>query len=126
MPAGLAPTIDLPDLLTTRSIRPDQIEADPFPHVVIEDAVEPALFAALADALPPLDVLLGGKPHASNERWNYPAIDIARNPAISPLWKEFARRTSISASSTISCACSGLTSAPPTPISSGGSGGFHR
>jgi hypothetical protein len=75
--------------LATARLRPEDIVSEPFPHAVLHDAIEPGLYAALAREMPPLEVLVKGRPFASNERLNFSAASIGMSPAVSPAWKAF-------------------------------------
>lgn len=70
----------------------DQIRRDPFPHIVIEDALEPELYAALAETMPTAEYIAEkiGKPITSNERYNYMSEHMFNDDSIAPVWKEFA------------------------------------
>lgn len=70
-------------------LRPEDISADPFPHLVIRDAVDPTIYGALADGLPTLGDLRGQKQHADNQRFNRFSHDIQSDPKMPSVWKEF-------------------------------------
>ncbi len=61
----------------------------PFPHLVIQDAIDAGLCERLIREFPPLTVLSGGTAYGSNERLSYPAWDAVRDIRISPLWRAF-------------------------------------
>ncbi|MBD3882061.1 hypothetical protein IFO70_09855 [Phormidium tenue FACHB-886] len=71
------------------TISPDQIFTDPFPHIVITDALEEQLCRRLIEQFPSIDLLSNGKLTTSNERFSYPTRDVLNNLEISPLWREF-------------------------------------
>lgn len=62
----------------------------PFPHVVIENALDEALAQRLADEYPSIDTLTTPEMRSiSNKRFNCPVADVRKIDAISPLWKSF-------------------------------------
>jgi hypothetical protein len=67
------------------------IFTDPFPHIVIVDALEEALCSQLIQEFLSLDVLTEGKPYTSNERFSYPAAASLTDPRVSSLWQDFIR-----------------------------------
>ena len=70
--------------LTARDIDPE-----PFPHVVVDGALEPELYRELAASMPPADVLLRGRAVENNMPYRYSAEHIfADAPA---RWQEFTR-----------------------------------
>src|SRR5688500_9445495 len=72
-----------------RGLTPDRIERDPFPHVVVDDALDPVLYRELEAALPPAETLLRGRALENNTPYHYAAQHIlAEAPAC---WREFAR-----------------------------------
>jgi hypothetical protein len=79
----------VPSLLDRASAR--DVVLDPFPHLVVRDALEPDLYRRLVEALPP-PASFGGAHGASNVRMNLMAHQVLREPAIDPLWRELVRR----------------------------------
>jgi hypothetical protein len=78
-------------VLVTGNITLEQLETSPFPHIVARNVLEPSLYRKLRESLPPLDQMLKGKKYGPNERLNYSATNIAYNPQIASVWKEFAQ-----------------------------------
>ncbi len=70
----------------------DQIRRDPFPHIVIEDALAPELYQALAASMPTAEYIGEkiGKPITSNERYNYMSEHMFKDDTIDQVWKDFA------------------------------------
>lgn len=64
------------------------VKSDPFPHVVVRNALPEALYEELAASFPPIETITNrmGK---NNRRFNYGAPDVRKNPRISQLWKDF-------------------------------------
>src|SRR5262249_26258679 len=62
---------------------------EPFPHLVIRDALPADACAQLLDEMPPLDVLAEGRALGSNERVSYPCHSACANPVVSRTWKRF-------------------------------------
>lgn len=69
----------------------DDIRRDPFPHVVIRDALPRDLYDALAESMPTAEYIGEriGKPITSNERYNYMSEPILADPAMAQVWKDF-------------------------------------
>lgn len=61
----------------------------PFPHLLIENALDDALYEQLAHEFPGPEVLLDGKEIASNKSYHYNTSKILADSRISPLWREF-------------------------------------
>jgi hypothetical protein len=76
------------------NITPDDVIAEPFPHIIIKDALDQDLYLKLASELPSIHTIKQGKENkskglASNRRLNYLATDVFKDESISSLWKEF-------------------------------------
>jgi hypothetical protein len=66
------------------------LETDPFPHVLIDDALDVSRYEALAAEFPSVDgVNYRGKRVRSNHLYLQSAADVATNPLITPAWKQF-------------------------------------
>lgn len=76
-----------PTVLTRAS--PALVTAEPYPHIVLADAVDEGLCRELIRGFPPLPVITGGRKHASNERYSYPAVGATRDPRVSDTWRRF-------------------------------------
>ncbi|MEU5666980.1 hypothetical protein [Streptomyces longwoodensis] len=72
----------------------DDIRRDPFPHVVIRDALPAELYDALAKSMPTAEYIGEriGKPITSNERYNYMSEAILGDAAMAQVWKDFVTR----------------------------------
>ncbi|WP_020178514.1 hypothetical protein [Methylopila sp. M107] len=64
------------------------VRTDPFPHLVLHNALPEELYAELAASFPDPKAL-GVDTRKNNERWNYFAYKVAKNPSLSPLWRDF-------------------------------------
>jgi hypothetical protein len=64
------------------------VAADPFPHVVVRDAIHESVCARLLEELPPLERLTRGVDYKSNQRFDYRASDVLRDVGIGPTWRE--------------------------------------
>ena len=62
------------------------VVAEPFPHVVVDDALPADLYAALAETFPFPEV---PEPE-NNTAYRTPAAHLLADPAVAPVWKEFA------------------------------------
>jgi hypothetical protein len=70
---------------------PNQATPDPYPHVVVENAIDPELCRKLIDEFPPLSVCTGGRKAGDNVKFYYPARRALGDPRVSATWKEFLR-----------------------------------
>lgn len=77
---------------------PADIRLSPFPHIVIENALPPDLYAAISAACPTPEQIFpppGRRGHhPSNHRYTFSAWITAIHEALSPVWKEFIARHS--------------------------------
>lgn len=68
------------------------IRTDPFPHIVIPDATDPALYTALADSFPPFSRIAwdtAGARLPNNRRFALSAQAILDAPDLPDCWKQF-------------------------------------
>lgn len=65
------------------------VREKPYPHLVLENALEPELYGALAAEYPPIDLFSQGKPYRSNRVMFVKAASILGGEAVSPLWCSF-------------------------------------
>lgn len=75
----------------SRASRSD-LRLDPFPHIVIESALAPETYAALAASFPPPEVIAGtgsAQALASNRRYSMPAWALMLRDDVAPAWKAF-------------------------------------
>lgn len=64
------------------------VRTDPYPHVVIRNALDPEIYAQLEKEFPDPSVVLNNR--GKKDTWyDYPACLALNNPAITPLWKAF-------------------------------------
>jgi hypothetical protein len=70
----------------SRATRADVVH-EPFPHLVVDDALDSAVADRLIAEFP-VDVITGGKTHGSNKRLNLRAATSIDDPRLSPLWRE--------------------------------------
>ncbi|MCI0488167.1 MAG: hypothetical protein L0229_16390 [Blastocatellia bacterium] len=62
---------------------------EPFPHIVIRNALEGDLYERLARAWPGAEIILDGREPLSNRNYRYCARDVLSDERISPLWRDF-------------------------------------
>jgi hypothetical protein len=69
----------------------DDIRRDPFPHIVLRDALDEDLYQALAESMPTAEYISErvGKPITSNERYNYMSEFILGDDGMPQVWKDF-------------------------------------
>lgn len=66
----------------------ESLQLDPFPHVVIPNALPESLYNELVEALPPLSTL-GIDETRNNARWDVAAKEVATSAAVPKIWKDF-------------------------------------
>jgi hypothetical protein len=70
------------------NVRASDVLVDPYPHLVIRNALDPEIFAALEAQFPADDIVVNQRP--LNDTWyDYPACHVIRDDRVSPLWREF-------------------------------------
>jgi len=68
------------------------LETDPFPHLVVDDALDPDIYASLVAQFPALDVVnYEGRLVRNNRLYQMPARAVAADPRVSAEWKAFFR-----------------------------------
>ncbi|MGO4460526.1 hypothetical protein AB4039_25055 [Streptomyces sp. M-16] len=69
----------------------DDIRRDPFPHIVIRDALPQDLYDALSASMPTAEYIGTriGKEITSNERYNYMSEHILQDEEMARVWKDF-------------------------------------
>jgi hypothetical protein len=66
------------------------LQADPFPHVLIDDALEPELYETLVAAFPTIETLQRKpKPIRNNHLYLRSAVEVIGNPNFSADWQSF-------------------------------------
>jgi hypothetical protein len=68
------------------------IAEDPFPHLVVPDALDASLYERLAREFPPAAVVIDGREVVSNRGYHYRAAKALDDPRVSPLWRSFIAR----------------------------------
>jgi len=66
-----------------------EIVSDPFPHLVIKNALDEDLYEKLSAEYPGIGLITQGKEVCSNERYYYAAHLALQDEHISPLWRDF-------------------------------------
>jgi hypothetical protein len=70
---------------------PGRIATDPFPHLVIDDALPADAYRALAGTFPGYNDIAAAGPPPSNQRYPFSAFMIEWAPWMPPAWRAFAR-----------------------------------
>ena len=70
----------------------DDVIAEPFPHVVVDDALDAKLYAELAASFPPGEIVVDGREVRNNAAYHMRAARMLSEPRVAPCWKEFARQ----------------------------------
>lgn len=71
------------------NISPEQVVAEPFPHVVVENAIAPELCRQLINEIPSVETFTKGQPYKSNHKIYMSGAKLDRYPAIPKVWKDF-------------------------------------
>lgn len=71
------------------SVHRGMVYAEPFPHIVVPNALPKVFADALLKNYPTDEVLTRGKPLGNNKRFSFPAVNIADSSEVPPLWKSF-------------------------------------
>jgi hypothetical protein len=74
-----------------RKITRADVVRDPFPHVVIDGALEDELYARLAASFPSADAIVDGQPIENNAPYRMPAARLLGDARVDACWKEFVR-----------------------------------
>src|SRR5690349_12571835 len=70
---------------------PAMVRLHPYPHLVIENALDPALFAALSATFPDTGLFLEGKEPGNNKYFWLRAHRAVQEPKVHRLWKDFVK-----------------------------------
>lgn len=73
-------------------VRPDDVVREPFPHVVVDDALEPEVYAELAATFPPAEAIVAGRAIENNTAYRMPAARLLPDPRVAACWKALVRR----------------------------------
>jgi len=68
---------------------PSQIAYDPYPHIHVENALDPALYAELAGSFPSVHRIAGDKPLGSNRLFLISAFQVVDDQTVPQLWRDF-------------------------------------
>lgn len=81
--------LPVPDLSLLRGADAGSVEAYPYPHLVIENALPDHVFSRLIDEFPPIARISANQQRFSNRRFDLAASDILYADDISPTWRNF-------------------------------------
>lgn len=65
------------------------VATEPFPHLVVRDALEDEVYHELSDTFPPFEVIAGDADPGSNKRFDLMGKDILTDDRVAPVWKHF-------------------------------------
>ncbi len=83
-------TLDKNRLSILSRVSKADLVLDPYPHLVITDAIDPDVYAQLEHEFPNDDLILNGQ--VAKDTWfDYPACKVVADERVSPLWREFFR-----------------------------------
>lgn len=69
-------------------VTPEHLVLEPYPHLVVEDALHPDIFAQLFAAFPADELVVDGRP-VKDTWFDYPACKVVKDPRVASLWREF-------------------------------------
>jgi hypothetical protein len=67
------------------------VQREPFPHVVVDRALDDETYAALAASFPSAMAIVGQEPVENNTAYRMPAARLLSNAQVAPCWKDFVR-----------------------------------
>ena len=70
-------------------VRPADLVPEPYPHLIVKNALEPEIFAQLEQQFPADDVVVDDRLPLRDTFYDYSASRVAADPRITPLWREF-------------------------------------
>jgi hypothetical protein len=70
---------------------PADVIREPFPHVVIDDALDADLYARLMETFPPAEVIVGDQLVENNTPYRMRAARLLEDERVAECWKEFVR-----------------------------------
>lgn len=65
------------------------LQIDPFPHIVIHNAIPDKLCDQLIERFPESNIISKGADLGDNQRFNYTSADLLKNDAIDSCWKQY-------------------------------------
>ncbi|MBK7477467.1 MAG: hypothetical protein IPI11_16240 [Haliscomenobacter sp.] len=71
--------------------RPEMIDLEPFPHLVIKEALPISYYKALYNEFPNKDLYVDENNIGSNKYFWFKSIDLLNEPSIPKIWRNFAR-----------------------------------
>jgi hypothetical protein len=71
--------------------RREQIGVEPFPHLALDDALDPDLSERLIREFPPVELIVGSSTFMSNKRFNLSAASTLEDRRVSQLWRDVVR-----------------------------------
>jgi hypothetical protein len=70
------------------NVTASDVRLDPYPHLIINNALDPDVFSALDAQFPSDDVVVNARP--LHDTWyDYPACNVVRNERFPSLWRDF-------------------------------------
>jgi hypothetical protein len=87
MPVVAQSPITAVELDLLRGVTSAQVQVDPYPHLVIENALKPEIYEQLSREYPSVEMIRSAK--QVYQRDQLMATDIVGNEAIAPIWRQF-------------------------------------
>lgn len=73
------------------SVSAGDVVWEPFPHVVVDDALPASVYAALMASFPSAEAIVDGRAVENNAPYRMPAARLLRDARVASCWKEFVR-----------------------------------
>jgi hypothetical protein len=71
--------------------KPEDVVLEPFPHIVIHDAIDEALCDELISCFPRVEDITKTTENPNNARFSMPAVDAISDSSIAQVWQDFVR-----------------------------------
>jgi hypothetical protein len=68
---------------------PARIRYEPFPHVIVPEALDPAWYEELERSFPSFERIAGGRKRKPNKVYHASALEVVDDPEIPKLWRDF-------------------------------------
>ncbi|WP_162906737.1 2OG-Fe(II) oxygenase [Algihabitans albus] len=62
---------------------------DPFPHLIVTDALEPSYYAELSECYPDFETIRKERALESNKAYLLNAVEVVQNPRMPSIWRDF-------------------------------------
>ncbi len=81
---------DRPRYSILSNVSPRDLALEPYPHLVVENAIDADVFSELERTFPADDIVVDNRP-LKDTWYDYPACKVVNDTRLTPLWREFFR-----------------------------------